>query len=96
MSEWIKGEIKKDVQRWKKRPEIYIALFTSLGVAFFLTWLGYQILERPRVKNFVYDIPYSTGFELFILGLCWAMATWIVGLLVDMFVDKELVETEGK
>jgi len=89
MFEWIKKEIKKDLRRWKKRPQMYAVLFLSLGFSFFLTLLGYIILARPRIVGFVYDIPYSTGFYLLILGFCWAMATCVVGVFVDMLVDKE-------
>jgi hypothetical protein len=95
MSEWIKKQIKKDIRRWKKRPQMYAALFTSLGFAFFLTLLGYVILARPRIAGFVYDIPYSTGFYLLILGLCWGVATCIVGVFADMLVDKELAEGQA-
>jgi hypothetical protein len=96
MSEWIKKQIKKDIRRWKKRPQMYAVLFTSLGSAFFLGIIGFAILNRPTVDSnrntLYYEIPFSTGFYLLILGFCWVVATCIVGVFVDMLVDKELAE----
>jgi hypothetical protein len=46
MSEWIKKQIKKDIRRFKKRPQIYAVLFGSVGFGFFLALLGHVILSR--------------------------------------------------